>query len=66
MRVNGAAAGERPEHAMRRAVQMVRATLAGQVAQDLAQERWQIGPCEHDGHRSHRQLRGREPVEFEP
>ena len=51
MGVDGTAAGERPEHAMRRAVQMVRAPLPGQVAQDLTQERWQIGPCEHGGHR---------------
>jgi len=51
---------------MRRAVQMVRAALAGQVAHDLAQERSQVGPCEHGRHRPHGQLRGREPIELEP
>jgi len=53
MGVNGAAAGERPQHAMRGAVQMVRTTLAGQIAQDFTQERWQVGPREHGPHRPH-------------
>jgi len=54
-----------PQHAMRGAVQMVRTTLAGQIAQDFTQERWQVGPREHGRHRPHSQLRGREPVDLE-
>jgi len=64
MGVNGAAAGERPQHAMRGAVQMVRTTLAGQIAQELHAGAL-AGRPPRAWHARTSQLRGREPVDLE-